>query len=158
MINFIPVAFAGDENTCPVCVARLNLESVLAEIESELTQSQPYEGPDKLLAYSSLIRLFAAMHCDYRVSCAVNLSIWFAAERYGRVKKVPELIIAYDEYRERFFASFSAFEETSREHAELLASATLIAALEKLPLVARLYFEEVDKWTVKRREDAFTII
>jgi len=44
MFNFIPKAFAGEEDTCPVCIARVQLEAVLEGIKLAFVAAQPSEG------------------------------------------------------------------------------------------------------------------
>ena len=92
---------------------------------------------------------------------AVNLGIWFSAERFGRTKKVLDLVLAYDEYRDHAVAAFVEFNKAlqavvARPEAngfdELKLSHTLVVG------VHDSFWVEVDKWTTKRREDAFKIL
>ncbi len=158
MINFIPKAFTGEEDTCPVCIARVQLEAALEGIELAFVAAQPTEGKEKIAAYFRLTKLFAEMQCDYRIAFAINLSIWFSAERYGRAKKVPDLLMAYDEYRERSVNSFQAYRNASAELSTVLSSPPLADANTKLAGAVEAFFVEVDKWTTKRREDAFSVL
>lgn len=175
MFNFIPNAFTGEEDTCPVCIARKGLEGALVGEEAALNtfgvKLACTDGVSEELArsYSQLRQAFQVLSGDYRVSFAVNLAIWFSAERYGRTKKVPDLLLAYDEYRDRAVQSIAdynrAFEvlaETVKasaipasiavEHAGLL---TIHTSLQ--PLVDE-FWKAVDGWTVKRREEAFGVV
>lgn len=158
MINFIPKAFTGEEDTCPVCIARVQLEAVIEGIELAFVAAQPTEGKEKIAAYFRLTKLFAEMQCDYRVAFAINLSIWFSAERYGRAKKVPDLLMAYDEYRERSVNSFQAYQRAFAEHSAAIGLSEFNDAHAKLGDSITAFFTEVDKWTVKRREDAFSAL
>lgn len=158
MINFIPTAFAGDEDTCPVCVARLELESVLNKIQSALSVIDWSGEGNKAGALSQLHRLFGDMRCDYRVAFAVNMSIWFSAERYGRAKKVPDLLLAYDEYRDQSRASFSAFEKDAPALIQILSEAELAEAVTHLSPAIAAFFKEVDSWTDSRRKSAFNVL
>lgn len=158
MFNFIPKAFTGEEDTCPVCVARIQLEAVLEEIELAFAVALPSRGKKQIAAYFRLTKLFAELQSDYRVAFAINLSIWFSAERYGRAKKVPDLLIAYDEYRERSLNSFKAYQEASAELSSVLCSVALSNAHAKLAGAVNTFFTEVDKWTMKRRADAFIVL
>jgi hypothetical protein len=155
MINFIPKAFTGEEDTCPVCIARVQLEAVLEGIELAFVAAQPTEGKEKIAAYFRLTKLFSEMQCDYRVAFAINLSIWFSAERCGRAKKVPDLVMAYDEYRECSVNSFEAYQKAFAELSTAIGSSVFNDAHLKLADSITAFFTEVDKWTVKRREDAF---
>ena len=175
MINFIPTSFAGDEETCPVCIARTDLETKLAQEESAfLTLGQRLitaDGVNEEIAetYASVQNAYRKLISDYRVAFAINLGIWFSAERFGRVKKVPDLIIAYDEYRnesvgafesynlscDAFFAAVqnSVFSSALKaEHEALLESHTALRAS------VQNFWAVVDAWTVKRREDAFKLL
>ncbi len=174
MINFIPKAFTGEEDTCPVCIARLDLESCLL-VEQKALQAFNFRlltggGCSERLAQQSLdlSGLFQTLLADYRVSFALNLGIWFAAERFGRTKKVKDLLLAYDEYREQSLASFAAFnlaveelnstmtgENTSGFSLEL---ASLLSSQESLKQAVERFWLEVDKWTMKRREEAFKVL
>lgn len=158
MFNFIPKAFAGEEDTCPVCIARVRLEAVLEGIERAFAAAQPTEGTAKIAAYFRLTKLFAEMQCDYRVAFAINLSIWFSAERYGRAKKVPDLLMAYDEYRERSVNSFQTYQTAFAELSAAIGLSEFNDAHAKLEDSITDFFTEVDKWTVKRREDAFSVL
>lgn len=158
MFNFIPRAFAGEEDTCPVCIARVQLEAVLEGIELVFFAAQPTEGKEKIAAYCRLTKLFAEMQCDYRLAFALNLSIWFSAERYGRAKKVPDLLMAYDEYRERSVNSFLAYQKAFAELSATIGLSEFNDAHAKLGDSITAFFTEVDKWTVKRRADAFSVL
>jgi hypothetical protein len=158
MINFIPKAFTGEEDTCPVCIARVQLEAVIEGIELAFVAAQPTEGKEKIAAYFRLTKLFAEMQCDYRVAFAINLSIWFSAERYGRAKKVPDLLMAYDEYRERSVNSFQAYQRAFAELSAAIGLSEFNDSHAKLADSVTAFFTEVDKWTVKRREDAFSVL
>jgi len=98
------------------------------------------------------------MQCDYRLAFAINLSIWFSAERYGRAKKVPDLLMAYDEYRERLVNSFQAYQKAFAELSAAIGLSEFNDAHAKLGDSITAFFTEVDKWTVKRREDAFSVL
>lgn len=158
MFNFIPKAFSGEEDTCPVCIARVQLEAVLEGIELAFVAAQPTEGKEKIAAYFRLTKLFAEMQSGYRLAFAINLSIWFSAERYGRAKKVPDLLMAYDEYRERSVNSFQAYQKAFAELSIAIGSSEFNDAHATLGDSVTTFFAEVDKWTVKRREDAFRIL
>lgn len=172
MINFIPKAFTGEEDTCPVCIARLDLESSLL-VQQKALQAFNFRlltggGCSERLAQQSLdlSGLFQTLLADYRVSFALNLGIWFAAERFGRTKKVKDLLLAYDEYREQSLASFAAFNRAVEELNGTMVGentscpelAALVSAQVKLKQSVERFWLEVDKWTLKRREEAFKVL
>lgn len=156
--NFIPKAFTGEEDTCPVCIARVQLEAVLEGIELAFVEAQPGEGKERIAGYFRLMKLFAEMQADYRIAFAINLSIWFSAERYGRTKKVPDLLMAYDEYRDRSASSFQAYQKAFNEVSTAIGSSEFNNAHIRLGESIAAFFTEVDKWTVKRRQDAFSVV
>ncbi len=167
MINFIPLAFTGENDECPVCVARLQFEAA-AEVSVAVTKLAHDQltagGADAsvLLAWKAIPELFQAMMADYRVSFAVNLAIWFSAERFGRVKKVPDLILAYAEYREQSGNSLRALKQAYEAFAAASAgfreAEAIKASHDDLINAAELFWTEVDKWTKKRHEDAFSLL
>ncbi len=171
MINFIPKAFSDEEDACPVCIARTQLESALEVERKTLDQFKLALANSALttelrLLQSTVAQSFSGMLCDYRVAFALNLAIWFSAERYGRVKKVPDLLLAYDEYRKQSEASV----ETYKGHLAVFQSAltssiidqAILSALqsshEALKTAIGVFFHEVNNWTEKRREEAFKIL
>lgn len=174
MINFIPVAFTGEEDTCPVCIARVKLEASLQSTAEALNKLgvgcfSVSLSSETAAVMMQLLGNWQALLADYRVAFSLNLAIWFSAERHGRVKKVPDLLLAYDEYRTRLLSELAAYKAA---HGHLLASMskhqakeTVRGALEaysrqhdELVLSFAGFFAEVDKWTDKRREDAFSVL
>jgi|JI8StandDraft_1071087.scaffolds.fasta_scaffold08972_5 hypothetical protein len=174
MINFIPVAFTGEEDTCPVCIARVKLEASLQSTAEALNKlgvscfSVSLSG-ETAASMMQLLGNWQGLLADYRVAFSLNLAIWFSAERHGRVKKVPDLLLAYDEYRSRLLNELAAYKAA---HGQLLASMSKEPAKESvqtaLEAFSRLhdeltvsfddFFAEVDKWTDKRRDDAFSVL
>jgi hypothetical protein len=174
MINFIPKALTAEEDgTCPICPVRLNLEALLEDEQArlrELFAKLLTNGTSLVVsqAVAPLPELFASMTADYRVAYGLNLAIWFAAEQYGRAKKVPDLLAAYEEYRTKAKASFAQYDEAVQlvlargtDHGvggaegELGALSTCHADLVSAD---KAFWVEVDKWTDGRREEAFKIV
>lgn len=170
MINFIPRVFGADENTCPVCVARTALEAQL-ELEQAsldklgiklLTAGLPEDAAN---AYFELQKCFRAFLSHYRVAFAINLAIWFSAERFGRTKKVPDLILAYDEYRAELVGAFEAYTRacegffTVVDQSEMGAEhQNFLSATCGLNPTYQAFLAAVDSWTVKRREEALALL
>lgn len=183
MINFIPKAFDHEEDsTCPICPARQKLEALLDVESGRLTDcyqklfATGVTG-EASVALSKLPGLFAALLADYRVAYGLNLAIWFAAEQHGRAKRVPELLLAYEEYRAQSKASFSSFDAGVREFIEavrkcgeagtaggttVVAGTALMDEMERTHLevmqAEKAFWVEVDKWTDGRRDEAAKIL
>jgi hypothetical protein len=168
-INFIPTAFRGEEDTCPVCIARLKLEGILDTEHARLlalTESAASAGlADIGNAWSS----FSQMLADYRVAFAVNLSIWFSAERLGRVKKVPDLIAAYDEYRTKALSSITQYDRDCKALLSVIqagestmrcadAATKLGSNHQALMDSFKDFWVAVDAWTDPRREQVFKVL
>jgi len=175
MINFVPKPFIAGEDTCPTCIARAGLEESLEAEQAALSKissrflSTGAPTDEIASTYRSLSDLFYTMLSNYRVSFAVNMAIWFSAERFGRAKKVPDLLLAYDEYRreagqscdeyhkvcERFLAACEEGLQGSsiQEDLDGLASShkALTAAISS-------FWSEVDSWTNRRRDEAFKVL
>lgn len=175
MFNFIPNAFTGEEDTCPVCIARMGLEGALVSEETALNNlgvklaCTDGVGEELARAYTQLRQNFQVLSGDYRVSFAINLAIWFSAERYGRTKKVPDLLLAYDEYRDRAVQSFTDYNQAFEVLAEAIKSSVTPASLvgeytglldshKSIQPLVDGFWKAVDGWTVKRREDAFGVV
>jgi hypothetical protein len=165
MKNFIPKAFPEEEDSCPVCLAKISMEAafekeasaIQALIAGACTTGGTPEAAKALLAVS---QKFYEMHSDFRVSLAINLGIYFSAERYGRAKKVIELLLACDEYRERAALSLQALNASVEqlESHEQLSCSHLITAHREAMDTARLFWDEIDKWNTRRRDEAFSVI
>lgn len=203
MDNFIPKAFTQEKDECPVCLARLDLEATMPQVAANLdkllvTAMQNGVGSTVCRALLDLHSSFGKSHADYRVAFSLNLSIWFSAERFGRVKKVPDLILAYEEYRGEASKSLSALKaavqnlqqvcltdaegEVSSQDSSSKDSSSkdrsgngdlsnkgknsslvielseFINAFKDFQTKAERFWLEVDKWTDKRREDAFKVV
>lgn len=182
MINFIPKAFDHEEDSgCPICPARKKLEALLDDESARLTgcyQKLSAIGvtQEASVALSKLPALFAALLADYRVAYGLNLAIWFAAEQHGRAKRVPELLLAYEEYRTEAKASFVSFDAAVRDFltaarksgtdtangAEVSPAAKELDELERIHrevmLAEKAFWVEVDKWTDGRRDEAAKIV
>ncbi len=203
MDNFIPKAFTQEKDACPVCLARLDLEATMPQVAANLdkllvTAMQNGVGSTVCRALLDLHSSFGKSHADYRVAFSLNLSIWFSAERFGRVKKVPDLILAYEEYRGEASKSLSALKaavqnlqqvcltdaegEVSSQDSSSKDSSSkdrsgngdlsnkgknsslvielseFINAFKDFQTKAERFWLEVDKWTDKRREDAFKVV
>jgi hypothetical protein len=174
-INFIPTAFRGEEDTCPVCIARLKLESILDTEHAQLvalTQRAATAGgatSEDLAAIGTAWSSFARMLADYRVAFAVNLSIWFSAERLGRVKKVPDLIAAYDEYRTQTLSSIAQYDHDctallavihKRGTKDGCSETATKLGLNHQALMdsCKEFWVAVDAWTDPRREQVFKVV
>lgn len=174
-INFIPTAFKEEEDTCPVCIARLKLESILDAEQDHLLSLTQHPATacgatsEELAAIGSAWASFSHMLADYRVAFAVNLSIWFSAERLGRVKKVPDLIAAYDEYRTTVLSSISEYDTKcdallailrKREPNDGDTNAPSEFELNHLELMNSFkeFWVAVDGWTIPRREQVFNVL
>jgi len=174
-INFIPTAFRGEEDTCPVCIARLKLETILDTEHARLlalTQSAATAGgavSEGLADIGNAWSSFSQMLADYRVAFAVNLSIWFSAERLGRVKKVPDLIAAYDEYRTKALSSITQYDrdcnallsviqtgETTKRCSDAVTK--LGSNHQALMDAFKDFWVAVDAWTNPRREQVFKVL
>jgi hypothetical protein len=203
MDNFIPKAFTQEKDECPVCLARLDLEATMPQVAASLdkllvTAMQDGVGSTVCRALLDLHSSFGKSHADYRVAFSLNLSIWFSAERFGRVKKVPDLILAYEEYRGEASKSLSALKaavqnlqqvcltdaegEVSSQDSSSKDSSSkdssgngdlsnkgknsslvielseFLTAFKDFQTKAERFWLEVDKWTDKRREDAFKVV
>ena len=191
MDNFIPKAFTQEKDECPVCLARLDLEATMPQVAANLDKllvaaMQNGVGSTVCRALLDLHSSFGKSHADYRVAFSLNLSIWFSAERFGRVKRVPDLILAYEEYRGEANKSLSALkaavqnlqqvcrkepekpekkeegEEGLSDKGESCAATSELAEFLKVfsdfQEKAERFWLEVDKWTDKRREEAFKVI
>ncbi|MBI1267902.1 MAG: hypothetical protein GC193_10785 [Cryomorphaceae bacterium] len=170
MRNFIPVAFTEEEAVaCPVCVVRVGMEKCLdAEFQafreifiSALSQnSLSAEAAEEL---TTAYEVFNTFYSDYRIAFVVNLCIWFAAERFGKAGKVPDVLAAYEEYRDKAKA---AFQHLDNAMTKLFASLTeaavefdgLSASHQALKEASELFWKEVDSWTDGRRSKAFQIV
>lgn len=175
MTNFIPMAFASSETTCPVCLAREALETAqsntsiaLIDMHENIAAQIPPSAPALQQALQAEMA-FEKMLSDYRVAFAINLAIWFSAERFGRTRKVPDLILAYEEYRQQALLTFSLYEQSISKLISLLTEqaqpgAKGINVQEFSTTHANLigkneaFWLEVDKWTQKRRDDAFKLL
>lgn len=203
MDNFIPKAFTQEKDECPVCLARLDLEATMPQVAANLDKllvaaMQNGVGSTVCRALLDLHSSFGKSHADYRVAFSLNLSIWFSAERFGRVKKVPDLILAYEEYRGEASKSLSALKaavqnlqqvcltdaegEVSSQDSSSKDSSSkdssgngdlsnkgknsslvielseFLTAFKDFQTKAERFWLEVDKWTDKRREDAFKVV
>lgn len=175
MINFIPKAFTAEEDgTCPICPVRLKFEAAL-EVEAALLRQVGSKlivagaGETLANAWQAVPAAFAVALADYRVSYSLNLAIWFSAEQFGRAKKVPDLLMAYEEYRTRVGASMAAYVESVKAFIQL-ASVECVAGPVKESLDAlktshaelvaanSVAWVELDKWTNGRREEAFKVV
>ncbi|OPZ89274.1 MAG: hypothetical protein BWY75_01232 [bacterium ADurb.Bin425] len=218
MDNFIPKAFTQEKDECPVCLARLDLEATMPQVAASLdkllvTAMQDGVGSAVCRALLDLHSSFGKSHADYRVAFSLNLSIWFSAERFGRVKKVPDLILAYEEYRGEASKSLSALkaavqnlqqvcltdaegevsshdssskDSSSKDSSSkdgsskdssskdssgngdlsnkgknsslVIELSEFLTAFNDFQTKAERFWLEVDKWTDKRREDAFKVV
>jgi hypothetical protein len=208
MDNFIPKAFTQEKDECPVCLARLDLEATMPQVAASLdkllvTAMQDGVGSAVCRALLDLHSSFGKSHADYRVAFSLNLSIWFSAERFGRVKKVPDLILAYEEYRGEASKSLSALkaavqnlqqvcltdaegevsshDSSSKDGSSkdssskdssgngdlsnkgknsslVIELSEFLTAFNDFQTKAERFWLEVDKWTDKRREDAFKVV
>jgi hypothetical protein len=208
MDNFIPKAFTQEKDECPVCLARLDLEATMPQVAANLDKllvaaMQNGVGSAVCRALLDLHSSFGKSHADYRVAFSLNLSIWFSAERFGRVKKVPDLILAYEEYRGEASKSLSALkaavqnlqqvcltdaegevssqdgsskDRSSKDSSSkdssgngdlsnkgknsslVIELSEFINAFKDFQTKAERFWLEVDKWTDKRREDAFKVV
>lgn len=172
---FIPKAFTGEEDTCPVCVARIQYEQAQSDLGSDLRKlglkAASAGLPAGLAAqYLDASEKFAEMNAHYQVALGVNLSIWFSAERFGRVKKVPDLILAYEEYKDKSLQSLAscsvAFEtlisgfSSDNAHAESCKEELqeLQDSLQLFVLKADVFWKVVGNWTDHRKGEAFKVI
>lgn len=170
MKNFIPVAFTEEEEVaCPVCVVRLELEDRLekeflafrelfARVLSE--KSLDRDVADKLF---KTYELFNTYFGDYRVSFTVNLCIWFSAERFGNASKIPDVLAAYEEYRDKTKSAFAEFEEALSDTLSALEGAgvdvaELREAHDEVVTASAGFWVEVDKWTDERKSSSFKIL
>lgn len=203
MDNFIPKAFTQEKDECPVCLARLDLEATMPQVAACLdkllvTAMQDGVGSAVCRALLDLHSSFGKSHADYRVAFSLNLSIWFSAERFGRVKKVPDLILAYEEYRGEASKSLSALKaavqnlqqvcltdaegevssqdgsskdssskdssgngdlsKKGKNSSLVIELSEFLTAFNDFQTKAERFWLEVDKWTDKRREDAFKVV
>jgi len=171
---FIPKAFTGEEDTCPVCVARIQYEQAQTDLASDLRKlglkAASTGLPTGLAAnYLEASEKFAEMCANYQVALAVNLSIWFSAERFGRVKKVPDLILAYEEYKDKSltslascfvsietllgsFAGESSLAENCKSELQDLQDSHQLFVLK-----ANVFWKVVGNWTEHRKSEAFKV-
>lgn len=182
-INFIPAAFHDETGECPVCIARVKLDGLIeSERDLLLALSKALEagrfcaedqngwaGSEETPALALTWSAFAQMLADYRVAFGINLAIWFSAERFGRASKVPDLLMAYEEYRLQSLSSFEQFDRTCtnllalldrRQGGEALSESVgmLTRTHKALMESVSVFWIVVDDWTVKRREQAFSVL
>lgn len=172
---FIPKAFTGEEDTCPVCVARIQYEQAQSDLASDLRKfglrAMSTGLPAGLAAlYLDASEKFAEMNSHYQVALGVNLSIWFSAERFGRVKKVPDLILAYEEYKDKSLQSIASCSVAIETLLSGLASDSAVAEAFKseiqelhdgyqlFVLKADNFWKVVGTWTDPRKRDAFSVL
>lgn len=175
MINFIPKAFTAEEDgTCPICPVRLKFEAAL-EVEAALLRQVGSKlivaGASETLAdaWQAVPAAFAVALADYRVSYSLNLAIWFSAEQFGRAKKVPDLLMAYEEYRTQVGASMAAYVASIKVFVDTATAECMAGPLkESVDALVKSHAElvaansaawgELDKWTNGRREEAFKVL
>lgn len=170
MKNFIPKAFPEEEDSCPVCLAKTSMEAAFKR-EADAIQkllakacNECATTPDHTEALLELSQKFYEMHSDFRVSLAINLGIWFSAERYGRAKRVVELLMACDEYRERAAQSLNELdacvEKVKAQSCQPESSGyiELRASHDEAMTTAKSFWGEIDKWNNRRRDEVFSVI
>lgn len=170
MKNFIPKAFPEEEDSCPVCLAKASMEAAFHKEATAIQNllSKACSGHSTFSADAQtlldLMQKFFEMHSDFRVSLAINLGIWFSAERYGRAKKVVELLMACDEYRDRAVQSLEALDTAIETFSGQLTDAQKIEYRDLFTVhkealeTARSFWAEIDKWNNRRRDEAFSVI
>ncbi|MBC7997387.1 MAG: hypothetical protein IAF58_05570 [Leptolyngbya sp.] len=167
MNNFIPKAFPEEEDSCPVCLAKLSLETAFKAEENSLRlliEEMCSNGSASCKSVLDLSQKFYEMHSDFRVSLAVNLGIWFSAERYGRAKKVIELLLACDEYKDKALKSLEDL-DVCVEQLKLIFSgkeqenwSNLFIAHDQVMEAAAVFWREIEIWNTRRRDEAFSVI
>lgn len=172
--EFIPSQFSESGGECKICDARMEFEQSLTT-ESNLLLSLGTGGepslnrlatlsPTLLQAYLQLWSSLGDALSDYRVCFAQNLALYFTAERFGRLRKVPELVGACDEYRQRALASLAEFDQAFDKFKALSGSeqpkdlelpiALLLAVHDATMRTARAFWEQIDIWTQARNKTA----
>lgn len=172
MANFVPQAFSSSvEHDCHICAARQRFEQAQDAASAALhgmlqcMLSNGKTDAETSRSTSAVIRSLVEMVADYRVSVNTNFCIWYAAEQHGKSRDVPELLHAYEEYRQHSMRSIRRFLRASGRlvsHVSKAACADSLrdqleafkSARKDLRSAERHYWVVVDAWTNKRRDES----
>lgn len=164
--EFIPKPFEENGGECKVCDTRLAFEeSLKSESDFLLWLGQEAAGsPELVPVYLKLWPAFADAMSDYRVCFSQNLALYFTAERYGRLRRVPDFLAACDAYKQRALASFDEYNaavtefqvasQRCQDHKLHEQVAQLVSLHEQTKAKAQAFWEQIEIWTQSRYQAA----